>query len=327
MSRSMRTKLLILSTILLLSASYLYAAEPATVPETQNEKESYSIGYQVGMSIKTDGVEVDFDQLLQGLQDAIDANEPRLSTEEMRDLIVDLKKKARAAQMKKFQEQIVKNAEESKKFLEENKQKEGVTTTESGLQYKVLREGDGISPGPKDSVKVNYRGTFIDGTEFDNSYEKGEPITVQTGRVIKGWTEALQMMKVGSKWQLFVPPDLAYGRRGSSGKIPPNKVLVFEVELLDVEKSEQADQSSGAQTAQTSPVKKTTFTGVIAKSRNGYVIRSRRGDAPGEIYTIRNPDPKVLDGLANSEKIVTLEVRIISGDNVNIEKIDGQQYP
>ena len=200
-------------------------------------------------------------------------------------------------------------------------------TTESGLQYKVLKEGDGISPGPKDSVKVNYRGTFIDGTEFDNSYEKGEPITVQTDRVIKGWTEALQMMKVGSKWQIFVPPELGYGRRGSPGKIPPNKVLVFEMELMDVEKGDQADQSSGSQTVQTPPVRKMTLTGEIAKSRNGYVIRSKRGDAPSEIYTIRNPDPKVLDGLVNSEKIVTLEVRIISGDNVNIETIDGQQYP
>ena len=127
MSRSKRTKLLILLCVFLLSASQLFAAEPATAPEGQNEKESYSIGYQVGMSMKADGVEVDFDRLIQGLQDAIDENEPRLSTEEMRDLIVDLKKKARAAQMKKFQEQIVKNAEESKKFLEENKQKEGVT--------------------------------------------------------------------------------------------------------------------------------------------------------------------------------------------------------
>ena len=121
---------------------------------------------------------------------------------------MDLKKRARAAQMKKFRSRSSKTPRSQRRFLRKTRQKEGVQTTYSGLQYKVLKEGDGISPGPKDSVRVNYRGTFIDGTEFDNSYEKGEPITVQTDRVIKGWTEALQMMKVGSKWQLFVPPEL-----------------------------------------------------------------------------------------------------------------------
>ena len=138
----------------------------------------------------------------------------------MRTLIVDLKKRAREAQMRKIQEQIVENAKESKKFLEENKKKEGVKTTESGLQYKVLREGDGISPGPEDYVTVNYRGTFIDGKEFDSSYKKGEPARVQVDGVIKGWTEALPMMKTGSKWELYVPPDLAYGRRGLRSENP-----------------------------------------------------------------------------------------------------------
>ena len=162
---------------------------------------------------------------------------------------MDLKKRAREVQMRKIQEQIVANAAESEKFLAENKTKEGVQTTESGLQYKVLREGDGAAPAPEDFVTVNYRGTFIDGREFDNSYTKGEPIRVQADGVIKGWTEALPMMKTGSKWQLFVPPDLAYGRGGLGQKIPPNKVLVFEMELVGVEKGDEAAQPSGALTA------------------------------------------------------------------------------
>jgi FKBP-type peptidyl-prolyl cis-trans isomerase FklB len=283
----------ILLCFLLFAAPHLFAAEPA--PQTQNEKESYSIGYQVGLSMKTDGVEVDFDRLVQGLQDAIDAKEPRLGTEEMRKLIVDLKKRSRDARMRKIQEQIVANAAESEKFLEENGKKEGIQTTASGLQYKVLKEGDGIAPGPEDFVTVNYRGTLIDGKEFDSSYAKGEPIRVQVDGVIKGWTEALPMMKPGAKWQLFVPPHLGYGRRGSGQRIPPNKVLVFEMELLAVEKGDQAD----------------------------HIIR---GKQPQMIWTILNPDPKVLDEYVKSEKTVPIEVRIVSGDNVNIEKIDGQAY-
>jgi FKBP-type peptidyl-prolyl cis-trans isomerase FklB len=147
--------------VLVLATPRLFAAEPASAPETQKDRESYSIGYEVGMSMKTDGVEVDFDRLTQGLQDAINSREPRLTTDEMRKLIVDLKKKSREAQMRRIQEQIVANAKESEKFLEENKKKEGVKTTGSGLQYKVLKEGDGATPGPADFVKVNYRGTFL----------------------------------------------------------------------------------------------------------------------------------------------------------------------
>jgi len=150
-----------LSCCLLVATPHLFADELAS--KTQNEKESYSIGYQVDLSMKTDGVEVDFEKLVQGLQDAINAKEPRLGQEEVRKLIVDLKKRARDARMRNIQEQIVKNARESAKFLEENGRKEGIKTTASGLQYKVLRPGDGMAPGPEDFVTVNYRGTFTDG--------------------------------------------------------------------------------------------------------------------------------------------------------------------
>jgi FKBP-type peptidyl-prolyl cis-trans isomerase len=192
--------------------------------------------------MKSDGVEVNFEKLIQGLRDAIDGKEPPLSEEEMRKLIVDLKKGVREVEMRKLQELIVRNAEESEKFLEENRKKNGVKTTASGLQYKVLMEGDGITPKSEDLVTVNYRGMFIDGKEFDSSYIKGEPMTTQADGVIKGWTEALQMMKEGSKWQIFVPPHLAYGRGGLGTRIPPNKVLVFEIELLLIKKGDEVDR-------------------------------------------------------------------------------------
>ena len=228
-------KWLLLLLILLMVAPFCLFAGENTALETQKQKESYSIGYQVGLSIMNDGVEVDLDKLIQGLQDSVAGKDGLLSNEEMRDLIVAMKKKARDVQLRKFQEAIVKNAEESAKFLEENGGKEGIKTTESGLQYRILKEGNGISPKEDDFVTVHYRGTFTDGEEFDSSYSKGEPQSFETDGVIKGWTEALKMMKVGSKWMLFVPPDLAYGRSGMLPKIPPNKVLVFEIELLSVE--------------------------------------------------------------------------------------------
>jgi len=243
MSGILSKRMLIFLFFLLLSAPPLYADDQAPALENQKDRESYSIGYQVGLSMKTDGVEVNFDKLIQGLRDAIDEKEPLLSTDEMRTLIVNLKNKAKEIQMRRIQEQIVKNAEESEKFLEENGKKGGIETTESGLQYKVLSEGDGPTPTLEDFVKVQYRGTFIDGTEFDSSFARGEPQTVQTDGVIKGWTEALQMMKVGSKWQLFVPPHLAYGRGGLGSRIPPNKVLVFELELISIEKGQKGEPS------------------------------------------------------------------------------------
>ena len=129
------------------------------------------------------------------------------------------------------------NLARGKAFLEENAKKEGVKTLPSGLQYRVIQEGSGATPGATDTVTVNYRGTLIDGTEFDSSYSRGKPATFRADRVIRGWTEALQMMKEGAKWELFIPPDLAYGERGAGGKIGPNSTLVFEVELVSVGKN------------------------------------------------------------------------------------------
>ena len=228
--------LIISVSTLALACSHLYAEDGSNL-ETQQQKESYSIGYQVGLSMKSDGVEVDFDKLIQGLQDAINDKEPLLSNEEMRSLIVERKEKTREEYMQKLMETRAQNAEEAATFLKENGQKEGVKTTESGLQYIIITEGEGDSPNPEDMVTVHYRGTFIGGEEFDSSYAREKPQTFKANGVIRGWTEALQMMKVGSKWQIFVPPDLAYGRGGMGQRIPPNKLLVFEIELLSIKKT------------------------------------------------------------------------------------------
>jgi len=209
----------------------------------QKEKESYSMGYEIGLNIKNGGIEADFAKLMQGMRDAAEGKEPRLSPDDMKTQVAALKKRAREYELRKLQEQIVRNAEEAEKFLEANRKKAGIKTTESGLQYKVLKEGEGNVPTSEDWVKVNYRGTFTDGKEFDSSYARGEPQTIQTDGVIKGWTEALQMMKVGSKWLIYLPPQLAYGRGGLGQKIPPNKVLVFELELLSIERGEKGDKS------------------------------------------------------------------------------------
>lgn len=321
---------LLLFSFILVPYSELFAAGDTRALQTQKEKESYSIGYEVGRSMKTDGVEVDFNVLTQGLEDAINQKEPRLKDEDMRKLIIDLRKKAREFQLKKIQEQIVRNAHDSEKFMEENRKKEGVKVTGSGLQYLVLKQGDGITPGPGDFVKVNYRGTFTDGKEFDSSYAKGQPARVQVDGVIKGWTEALAMMNTGSRWQLFVPPELAYGKGGLGRRIPPNKVLVFDMELLAVDRADKADKAKEqvkGQTGKTYPSKTLNIQGEIGKAEHGYIIRSRRDNTPSEIYTILNPDPGILDEFVKSEKTVPMEVRVISGDNVDIVKINGKEYP
>jgi len=232
----------VIAVVVLLSVSSLsWAADSGQSKlQTENEKASYSIGYQVGVSINRDAVEVDLDKLIQGLQDGVAKKDPLLSSDEMRQQIVSYKEKARDLVLRKIQEVRVKNAEESKNFLAENAKKEGVKTTESGLQYRIIKEGEGESPKLTDFVSVHYRGTFPDGTEFDNSYSKGKPQRIQTDGVIKGWTEALQMMKVGSQWEIFLPPELAYGRSGLTPTIPPNKVLVFQMELLAIEKDKKS---------------------------------------------------------------------------------------
>ena len=153
----------------------------------------------------------------------------------MSGVLSDLQKRMFAVQQERLKEVSARNLEEGTAFMAQNAKKDGVKTLPSGLQYKVIKEGKGKMPKAEDTVTVNYRGTFMDGTEFDSSYKRGEPVTFQVNGVIKGWTEALQLMKEGSKWELFIPSDLAYGERGAGQTIPPNSTLIFQVELISVQ--------------------------------------------------------------------------------------------
>jgi FKBP-type peptidyl-prolyl cis-trans isomerase FklB len=219
-------------------ASPAWAADKTELSNPK-DKLSYSIGMNLGVNLKTQEVDVDPDVVFQGLREAL-GGKTLLTEDEARNVIREWQREYRAKQEEKRREQGEKNKAEGEKFLAENKNKPGVVTLPSGLQYKVLQEGKGNSPGPTDKVTVHYRGTLIDGTEFDSSYSRNQPATFNVSGVIKGWTEALQLMKPGDKWQLFIPPDLAYGVRGSGQKIGPNATLIFEVELLSFEQHQPA---------------------------------------------------------------------------------------
>jgi len=183
---------------------------------------------QIGFNLSRQKVDVNPDLLVAGIKDAI-ADKPQLTPEQVKEVMTTFEKDMQQKQ----KEAGEKNKAEGEKFLAENKKKEGVKTTASGLEYKVLKEGNGPQPKATDTVTVNYRGTLINGTEFDSSYKRGQPATFPVNGVIKGWTEALQLMKVGSKYQLFIPSNLAYGERSVSPEIGANSTLIFEVELLD----------------------------------------------------------------------------------------------
>jgi FKBP-type peptidyl-prolyl cis-trans isomerase FklB len=203
--------------------------------ESLQDKVSYGIGLRIGKDFKSQQVELNPDLLMKGIEDGLAGAEPLLSDEQIRETMVAFQQEMMEREKTRLEEASVKNAEEGKKFLEENAKKEGVVTLPSGLQYKVITEGSGKQPTSEDTVKVHYRGTLVDGTEFDSSYSRNEPAEFPVGGVIPGWTEALQLMKEGSKWQLVLPPELAYGERGAGPRIGPNATLVFEVELLEVE--------------------------------------------------------------------------------------------
>jgi FKBP-type peptidyl-prolyl cis-trans isomerase len=197
------------------------SAAPLTL-KTDKEKASYAIGLSIGKSMKKDSVDVDTAILARGVKDAIAGGKTLLTDDEA-------KQEAMLGALGET------NKHEGDAFLAANKTQEGVTTLPDGLQYKVLRAGDGPKPTANDSVVCNYRGTLLNNKEFDSSYKRGQPATFPVSGVIKGWTEALQLMPVGSKWQLFVPPDLAYGQRGAGADIGPNSTLIFEVELISIQ--------------------------------------------------------------------------------------------
>jgi FKBP-type peptidyl-prolyl cis-trans isomerase FklB len=216
----------------ILLAATVYAAEQPEL-KTDKDKVNYAIGVNIIGNLKLQGVEIDLDLVMKGMKDANSGGKLLLSDEEIRNGI----DKYQTAVRQKRTQMTARTAEDNKKegeaFLAENKKKEGVVTLPSGLQYKVLKAGDGKKPTAADTVECNYRGTFVNGTEFDSSYRAGKPAAFKVTGVIPGWTEALKLMPVGSKWQLFVPYQLAYGEKGS-GRIGPNATLIFEVELVAI---------------------------------------------------------------------------------------------
>lgn len=227
-----------------LVASTASVAFSATALKTDKDKISYMIGHQIGSNFKRDGLEVDVNMVLNGMKEALAGKDSPLTAEESQKLMQNLQQEMQTKMAAKQKAESEKNAKEGKTFLAENAKKPGVKTTKSGLQYKVLKEGKGEAPKATDKVTTNYRGTLIDGTEFDSSYKRGEPATFPVNGVIKGWTEALQLMKPGAKWQLWVPADLGYGEGGAGDKIGPNATLAFEVELLEIEKAEKDEKTN-----------------------------------------------------------------------------------
>lgn len=213
------------------------AAFAADAPELKTDKEklSYSIGMDIGGNLKRGSLEVDPDLLAKGLKDSYGGGKTILTEDEARKTIADFQKTLMAKQAETMQKLSEKNKADGEKFLVENGKKEGVKTLPSGLQYKEIAPGTGKSPKTTDTVTTHYKGTLIDGTEFDSSYKRGEPVSFPVSGVIAGWTEALQLMKEGAKWQLFVPPNLAYGERGAGREIGPNATLIFEVELISIQ--------------------------------------------------------------------------------------------
>ena len=209
-------------------------AQSSSILKTQKDKASYAVGMNFGMSLKKQSVDVDPNILARGLKDALAGNKPLISDSEAQAALTQLQGTVQKNMEAKMQQLGVANKKEGELFLTANKAKEGIVTLPSGLQYKIMKEGTGAKPTPSDTVVCNYRGTLIDGTEFDSSYKRGQPASFPVGQVIKGWTEALQLMPVGSKWQLFVPAALAYGDRGAGPDIGPNATLIFEVELLSI---------------------------------------------------------------------------------------------
>jgi len=209
-------------------------AEEAAAPRKNIDTVSYGIGVEMGRNFKRLEVEIDGDMVAKGIKDAMSGSKLQFSEQELNTAVTAFQTEVRERQTRHNKAVAIENVAQGTKFLEANKVKDGVVTTPSGLQYKVIRAGNGKVPTLTDTVECNYRGALIDGTEFDSSYKRGQPMTVAVASVIPGWKEALQKMPVGSKWQLFVPAGLAYGARGAGNTIGPNATLIFDVELLSI---------------------------------------------------------------------------------------------
>ena len=229
----MKLPLLTLAGILFLT-SQVIAAENLVL-KNYKDKVSYIIGIDIGKNIKNQSIDIDPDVLAQGIKDAISGRKPLMTEQEVKETMAAFQKDMTAKQAELVKKVGEKNKKEGEAFLAENKQREGVKTLPSGLQYKVIKAGTGKKPKLTDTVVTQYRGTLIDGTEFDSSYRRGKPAAFPVNGVIPGWSEALQLMEEGSKWQLFVPPHLAYGEKGAGREIGPNSTLIFETELISIQ--------------------------------------------------------------------------------------------
>ncbi|HEY3489002.1 MAG TPA: FKBP-type peptidyl-prolyl cis-trans isomerase [Candidatus Deferrimicrobiaceae bacterium] len=231
-----------------LSANLAFGGDGVELKD-KKDKVSYGIGLSFGnnlkANIKNDDIEIDQELLLRGLRDAFTGASPALSDNQLRETMMNLQSEVTAHQEAKAKAALEKNKKQGEDFLLANKGKDNVITLPSGLQYKVIKEGTGVSPKPTDLVETHYSGTLIDGTEFDSSYKRNQPAVFPVNGVIPGWTEALQKMKVGSKWQLFVPSELAYGTKGAGNLIGPNATLIFEVELLSIKEGNTAGGKGG----------------------------------------------------------------------------------
>lgn len=225
---------LLASGVILCSGSQGFASgeNGEQMMKTEQEKISYALGYNIGQNLKRD-YEVDLEMFFKGVKESQEGK-MSLSEEEMQKTMTQFQNQMREQQMEKMKASAEENKKAGEAFLEENKTKEGIVTLDSGLQYKVLTQGEGDKPTVSDTVECHYRGTTIDGSEFDSSYKRGKPASFKVNGVIKGWTEALQLMPVGSKWMLYIPSDLAYGDRGAGRSIAPGSTLIFEVELLGI---------------------------------------------------------------------------------------------
>ena len=226
-------------TALLSGCNQQATAEDTVKLDNDTNKASYSIGIQMGSQMAPLNDLLNQDAIIMGFKDSIAGKDPQLSMEDMQAVMQSFQQTVMEQQQAKQQQAASSNAEAGEKFLSENKSKEGVKTTESSLQYKVITEGTGDSPSETDTVVTHYTGTLINGEVFDSSYKRNSPATFPVNGVIAGWTEALQLMKVGSKWKLFIPSDLAYGEQGAGSNIGPNEVLIFEIELLEIKDKDE----------------------------------------------------------------------------------------
>lgn len=218
------------------------APAPAKSLSGDKDKRSYALGLEMGGNIRQQKIDMDLDLMIQGLRDAYGGGQTLLTEDEKRETLAAFQRELMEKRGEEMRQMAENNQKAGQAFLDENKTKEGVVATASGLQYKVVQEGAGAKPGPEDMVTVHYAGKLLDGTEFDSSYKRGEPATFPVGGVIPGWTEALQLMSPGAKFQVWIPSALAYGPRGV-GPIPPNALLHFEIELVSVQPKAQPAQT------------------------------------------------------------------------------------